>query len=177
MRIDHLVNHYDPLLMRKVDDPPVTGEELEQAIEPVLLATGWQKDENFWSMDSSCITFDPEVIDEEDRRSELITAFSGFSWLLEGAQPIPGTWEVGDRKVHRIGVGGLMAYIVEENDVYRVVNRMKDFEDFKGRSFGSLDEARAYVSHTIQTERQKFLQSQSEAWTNRLDSWKMKVKM
>jgi len=177
-RILEMLNHYTPRLKTEEGKVPVTQEQLEKALSPLLTQAGWTYDDGYWVKDGTVYTFSPSIIDLKGRRATLLTPLSNLSVLFGNLPPIPDDLTTADGStIHRLELGGLAAYVVERDGRFYIARTFGDLTSPRGRTFLSIEEARRDLEHQVEEHRREQLESQLRAWKNRKNAWIIRAHM
>ena len=177
IKIDSLLNHYEPELATRIQEAPITRDQLESTLSPRLGQFEWQQEGRLWCKPDRQITFDPGLFDQTGLRAELVTPMSSISGLFGNLPPLPESWVEEHRSVTRLEMEGVTGFVVETPRGFYLSERIGGLQEPKGQRFNSVDDARMGLSHKLKKRKKEFLQNQLQVWKNRSQNWRIRVEM
>ena len=178
MRIMHLLNQYEPLSRTETKSCPISQQELEAHLGPLLVSADWTKGSDYYSKGLDVITFAPKVLDKASKKARLITPNSNLVSLFGTLPDIPEIIsDPSGWRMHRVDIDGSSAFIVEEKGTFRAVRKMEDIAIRKGQRFPSLVECESDVRSEILQRKRQNLNAQLHQWQNRLEGWESRARL
>jgi len=178
IRIDDLMNHYEPSYPVKKGMVPISQQELCSNIAPILEGLGWKKAENVWSKDGSRVTFDPSIIDSKDATTELLTPLSNLAHhigvlpVMVDEIPIDGTGQL-----IKASVDGQTVFMVKDANGFRLIRTLTDIRSSDGRYHPTKEACIREVQYFLRQRKRENLDTALGIWNNRLEGWKVRVGM
>ena len=178
LRNERLLRSYRPRLSVTTRGIPITQDDLETALQPVLGAQGWTKNAEVWSDGNRKITFNPTLRDSHPTDATYVWPGFVLATLFRPRESEPpAEFSVGTRTVHRVLEHGVVAYVVRDTRGFHLVNTFRDFSRPEGRTFSSLDEVKRYLAHLIREREEKWKEEQRKAWERRQAGWQYRVRI
>lgn len=177
LRIERLLNHYTPKLPLLTQKAPISQDELEDILGPILMEKGWTKEDDCWIRGPEKITFDHTLMDRKGGHFDLITPHSNLSLLTGTLGSFPDSIEGKDRTIHRVEVEGYTGFIVETQEGFFISKNLKDLSSPDGERDTSLEDAKVRLRYIMAERRKKYLETELNAWENREHNWRIRVRM
>ena len=177
IKIDSLLNHYQPELAARINEAPITRQQLEHNLSARLVQFGWHQEGRLWCKPDRQITFDPGLFDQTGLRAELVTPMSSISGLFGNLPSLPESWIEERRRVTRLEIEGVTGFVVETNNGFYLADNIGGLKDPTGQRYNSVEDARLGLKYRLTQKKLEFLKNQLLVWKNRRTNWGIRVEM
>jgi ERCC4-related helicase len=176
LRSERLLRSYRPRLPTASRSVPLSQQELEDTLGPVLILQGWHKENSLWTDGSRRITFDATLNDRKVTDAVYVSHIYPLASLFPPGQPEPPReFYDGRRRVNRLLQEGVVGYVVGFGENFHLVASYRNLSEPTGPAFSSVEEAQAALAYRLDQNRQRWVDEQRQAWQRRYTNWESRA--
>jgi hypothetical protein len=177
IRIFQFLNHYQPQLQLGRRDVPVSQVEMESALSPHLIESGWKKEGDYWGKGTSSITFNPRVLDQKDRRARLITPASELASIFGHMGALPERIATPYGEMRRVELDGTTGFLMKNEDGWHIITGLRDIKNPSGQIFSTSEETERHLRYIVRERKHEAVGAQIKSWNNRAEGWQARARM